>query len=112
MAHDQEKFYADAELENGEFVQPNQDEEVVEQEENLNEVDDIYDVQAEYEKMLADWEDYEDTDNNLYVLVNSLASNSVNNAFTKIQQEILNDYVYTGSSVVKYTDAYADLVAE
>ncbi|MBE5774295.1 MAG: ATP synthase F0 subunit B [Clostridiales bacterium] len=41
MAHDQEKFYADAELENGEFVQPNQDEEVVEQEENLNEVDDM-----------------------------------------------------------------------
>ncbi len=81
-------------------------------EEYLNEVDDIYDVQAEYEKMLADWEDYEDTDNYLYVLVNSLASTSVNNAFTKIQQEILNDYVYTGSSVVKYTDAYADLVAE
>ena len=78
----------------------------------LSEVDGITDAQTEYEKMLADWEDYEDTDNYLYVLVNSLASTSVNNAFTKIQQEILNDYVYTGNSVVKYADAYADLVAE
>lgn len=75
-------------------------------------VDGISDVETEYNKMIADWEDYEDTDNYLYVLLNSLASTSVNNSFTKLQQTILNDYVYTGNSVVTYPDAYADLVAE
>ena len=65
-----------------------------------------------YNEIVANWEDVEDTDNYLYVILNALATDAVEKAFDKEQKAILNEYVYSGSDyVVKYEDRYADLLA-
>ena len=64
-----------------------------------------------FDQMKADWNDFEDTDNYLYVLLNELVSNKISQKVTKEQNDILNTYVYgEDSKVVKYTDRYADLL--
>ncbi len=66
----------------------------------------------EYSAMLADWDDYEDTDSYLYLLCDSLSSSAVSNAVSDYQRETLNEYRYKeDSTAVKlYQDRYADLM--
>ncbi len=66
----------------------------------------------EYSVMMNNWEEYEDTDSYLYVLINSLSSTAVNKAYKVIEQEVLRDYVYNSKVVKKYKDAYKDLIEE
>lgn len=66
--------------------------------------------QTEYDKMMANWNDYEDTDNYMYVLINELSSTIVSNSFTSIQQEVIRDYVSNSSVVTKNQDTYKDLI--
>ena len=57
-------------------------------------------------------EDYENTDSYLYVLCNKLASTYVENAYQNATQEIYADYANNSKVVVKYPDAYKDLVED
>ena len=68
----------------------------------------------EFNKMLADFDEYEDTDNYMYVLFNSLASSSVSKKLTDNQNSIINKYVYDSNNtyVKLFTGAYADLIIE
>lgn len=67
---------------------------------------------AEAATMLSTWEDYEDTDNYLYLLCNSLSSTAVSNAITKYQNRILNKYIYEQKDtfVKFFTETYQDLL--
>ena len=64
---------------------------------------------AELDTMFADWNDYEDTDNYLYVLVKNLATNLVSGAYEWEENRILKE---SSKAVKKYPDTYADLVSE
>ena len=67
---------------------------------------------TEYEKMLAEWVDYEDTDNYLYVLIDNLSSTIVTKSYNSMQQEVIRDYVSNSNVVTKNKDAYKDLIQE
>ena len=56
------------------------------------------------------WEDYEDTDNYLYLLIGNLSSSFVTKSFTAIEQEVIRDYVSNSNVVTKNQDAYKDLM--
>ncbi len=68
------------------------------------------DWKAEYTKLLETYNEYEDTDNYLYKLLNSVSSTAVNNALSQKQNEIVNTYVNSEGYVVLYEDRYADLL--
>lgn len=68
------------------------------------------DWKAEYAKLLETYNEYEDTDNYLYKLLNSVSSTAVNNALSQKQNEIVNTYVNSKDCVVLYEDRYADLL--
>ncbi len=70
------------------------------------------DWQAEYDAMLENWYDFEDTDHLLYILQDSLSTSYINNEYTKLKQDILRDFVYNSKKVVKYEDAYKDLLKD
>ena len=66
---------------------------------------------VELQNMINTYDDYEDKNHFLYVLLDSVASTKVNNELTRIQNKMLNDYVYNdGNFVVKYESRYADLL--
>ncbi len=67
---------------------------------------------AEYfNEMKAEWKDFEDTENYIYVLLSELVSTKISQTVTKEQNDILNTYVYgENSKVVKYADRYQDLL--
>ncbi len=67
---------------------------------------------AEYDKMMSDWEKYEDTDNYMYVLINNLSSLFVEEAYNEITQEVIRDYVTNSEVVTKNQEAYRDLIQE
>ncbi len=64
----------------------------------------------EYNTIMANWEDYEDTDNYLYVLINNLSSSFVTNSFTAIEQQVIREYVTNSNVVTKNQGAYKDLM--
>lgn len=64
----------------------------------------------EYNKIMEGWEDYEDTDNYLYLLIGNLSSSFVTKSFTAIEQEVIRDYVSNSNVVTKNQDAYKDLM--
>lgn len=66
--------------------------------------------ETEYDKMMADWEDYEDTDNYLYVLINDLSSSFVDKSYKSIENKIIKDYVSNSNVVTKNQDVYKDLI--
>ena len=69
------------------------------------------DWKAVLDEMVANWDDWDDKDHFLYTLFDSVASTNVNTEMTKIQNKILNDYVYNdGGYVVKYESRYAELL--
>lgn len=64
-----------------------------------------------YSQMIADWDNYEDTDNYLYLLTNRISQNATNRAIETKRTEIINEYIYgSNSKVTKYKDVYADLL--
>jgi hypothetical protein len=67
---------------------------------------------AEYDKMMADWEDYEDTDNYMYVLIDLLSSTFVNRSYAAIEQEVIRDYVSNSNVVTKNKNVYKDLIEQ
>ncbi len=64
----------------------------------------------EYNKMMADWEDYEDTDSYLYVLINDLSTSFVDKSYKSIENKIIRDYVSNSKVVTKNQYAYKDLI--
>ena len=67
-----------------------------------------------FSDMLENYDDYEDTDNYMYVLFNALSSSTVTKKVTDKQNEIINKYVYDANNtyVKLFTGAYADLITE
>lgn len=64
-----------------------------------------------YTDMLANWDDYEDTDNYLYLLTNRITQNAVTKAIEDKRTEIINENIYgSNTKVVKHKDVYADLL--
>lgn len=66
------------------------------------------DWEAKYNDMLANWEDYDDSDDYLYNLAK--LHMDVDNAYNNEQSKIINKYLYDGTSVVKYSNTYQDLI--
>ncbi len=67
---------------------------------------------SEYEKMLADWKDYEDTNSYMYTLTSSLSATTVDRSYATIQQEVIRDYVSNSNVVVKDQNVYQDLIKQ
>jgi len=63
-------------------------------------------------EVLAKYDDFEDTDHYLYTLLNSISTTSVDKALSKVNNDILNEYVHSEKAVTLYEDRYADLIAE
>lgn len=68
--------------------------------------------EEEYQKMLDNWTDYEDTDNYMYILHNALSATYVNSQYAAKRQEILRDYIYNSNVVYKNEKAYQDLIED
>lgn len=65
--------------------------------------------QAYYDAMMAGWNEWEDTDNYLYILVDKLTSSSVTNVLNKNKTDLINKYVYGDGYVVRNDSVYQDL---
>ncbi len=61
--------------------------------------------------MVKDFNDYEDNQNYLYLLLSELSTTTVDNAYTNEQMRICNENTYGAkkNNVVKYEDRYSDL---
>lgn len=71
----------------------------------------VADPEAYFADMMADYADFEDKDNYLYVLTDSIVSTAVENAKTKARNELVNKYRYEESGrVTVYADRYADII--
>mgnify|MGYP003298878469 CR=1 FL=1 len=70
------------------------------------------DWKQELTAMLEGWDDYKDTDNFMYQLVNSLKGTTVTNALSEQETAIVNLYRYgeKKDSVKLFEKAYADLL--
>lgn len=66
---------------------------------------------AYYDAMMADFFDWEDTDNYLYVLMSAKCQNRVANKFEREQKSMINKYLHQQEGAVEInTDSYADLL--
>ena len=68
--------------------------------------------EEEFNYMVENFKDYKDTDSYLYVLYNKLAATYLADAYNNATQEIYSQYANNSQVVVKYQDAYKDLVKE
>ncbi len=65
----------------------------------------------ELENLVAEWDDQEDNKTFLYAFFNSISTNRIDQALTKIQNKLLNDHVYNeNGGVVRYPERYKDLM--
>ena len=71
---------------------------------------DITSWEEEFNYMVENYNDYENTDNYMYILYNKLVAKYIENAYQNETQKIYADYAYNSRVVVKYPDAYKDLV--
>lgn len=67
-------------------------------------------LEADLLEMLADWDNYEDKDNYMYILHGNLATNIANTLLNTTQQEIVNDCISDTAKVKIYKDTYKDLI--
>ncbi len=67
---------------------------------------------AEFDKMVDEWDDYEDTDFYMYLLMNEISSTDVSNRLSAKEKEAYNDALYVSNSVTKYESRYSDLYGE
>lgn len=77
---------------------------------NFKMSDGITSWEEELELMINDWDEYENTDNYLYVLHGNLASNIANTKLNNEQQDIYNRYINNKSCVKIYKDVYKDML--
>ena len=63
--------------------------------------------EAYYDDMLANWDDFEDTDFYLYLLMNAQSDSLVSTKLSELENDI---YDRNESKVVKYTDRYSDFL--
>lgn len=66
--------------------------------------------ETQYNAMLSDWNDYEDTDSYLYLLADSVSSHAVEHALTNFETETFNKYKLDNKSYTTFEKAYKDLV--
>ncbi len=79
----------------------------------LNATEGVKDWEAEYDNLLENWLDYEEVDSYLYLLVNEISSNRVNDEINKVRTKIINQYRYDSTDYVTiYEDTYANLLGE
>ena len=71
---------------------------------------DITTWEEEFNFMVENYKDYENTNNYMYILYNKLASTYVENAYQNSIQDIYGQYANNSRVVVRYEDAYSDLV--
>ena len=71
---------------------------------------DITTWEEEFNYMVENYKDYKNTDNYMYVLYNKLASTYVQNAYQNATQNIYGQYANNSQVVVRYENAYSDLV--
>ncbi len=67
---------------------------------------------AELNNMINGWDDYEDTDSYLYLLMSEMSSTRVSKAYTEKQTNVINQYTYEKKSIERFEKTYSDLVAE
>ena len=67
-------------------------------------------LEADLTTMLADWDNYEDKDNYMYILHGNLATSIANTALNNEQQKIVNEHISNPNSVKIYKDVYKDLI--
>ena len=66
---------------------------------------------AYYDAMMADFFEWEDTDNYLYVLMAAKCQSRVTNKFERLQKSTITKYLYQTEGAVEInTDSYADLL--
>ena len=71
----------------------------------------IENAEEYFADMMADYEDFEDKDNYLYVLTDSIVSTAVQNALTKAQTALVNKYRYEEKDCVKiFENTFSDLL--
>ena len=75
---------------------------------NINKTQDNW--QSYLSDMLADWEEFKETDTPLYHFANQVVSATVNNAINEKLRDLTNDAIYEKNQVKKFPSAYADLV--
>ncbi len=64
----------------------------------------------EFDYMVDNYKDYKNTNNYMYILYNKLASSHVEHAYEKATDAIFKQYIEDSNVVVKYLDAYKDLI--
>lgn len=67
-------------------------------------------LKADLATMLADWDNYEDKDNYMYILHGNLASSIANTVLNNEQQKIVNNCISDTSKVKINKDVYKDLI--
>lgn len=67
-------------------------------------------LKADLSTMLADWDNYEDKDNYMYILHGNLATSIANTALNNEQQKIVNECISDTSKVKINKDVYKDLI--
>ena len=68
--------------------------------------------EAEYNSIMLNWADVEDTTNFLYLLQYDLSVNYINNEYLNLKQDILQNILYDSNKVIKYEKVYKDLIGE
>ena len=68
--------------------------------------------EAEYNAIMLNWADLEDKTNFLYLLQYDLSVNYINNEYLNLKQDILQNILYDSTKVIKYENAYKDLIGE
>ena len=71
---------------------------------------DITTWEEEFNFMVENYKDYKNTDNYMYVLYNKLATTYVEKAYQNATQDIYGQYANNSQVVVRYENAYSDLV--
>lgn len=66
----------------------------------------------EFNAMVDGFEDYEDNESYLYLLMNSISSSAVSINLTKIENDLINTSLYENNCVTTYKSRYSDLLGE
>lgn len=61
-------------------------------------------------EMLADWEEFEESQTPLYYFANQIVSPSVSKYVSNKQEQLTDNAIYKNKQITKYQNAYADLV--
>lgn len=69
------------------------------------------DWSAEFATLISDFDEYEDKENYMYLLLDSLSSTATNKALTDYQNKVINKYIYgSDTCVITHPEVYSDLL--